>query len=316
MSPSTPHTARRPLRGFLYALGAAALWASSATAAKYLFDPSLPPLALAQTRSLVGFVVLFPFLLVVRPAQLRLRGRDLPFLALVGLNFVLLHGTYYAAIARMPVAVAILVQDLAPLLILGWVRLTGRRPVARSLWLAALLCLCGCALVAGVVGSAPTVSGTGLLIGLASAGAYASYILVAERGAHRFPPGTLLCYGLGFAALFWGVPRPWWNFPLAALNTATLSAVFLIGVGGTLLPFALLSAALRYIPAGPAGIATTAEPVIAALLAYRCLGERLALSQVAGGVVVMAGILLAQRASQGLHARAPDETASNSATPP
>ena len=203
--------------GYACALGAAVCWALSATLAKGLFTPGLDALAVAQTRSLLGFVCLWPVLFVVRRPLALPERRHLPLLALFGLNFVALHATYYYSISRMPVAVAILVQYLAPLLILLYTRLFRRAPVGRALWAAALLCLGGCALVAGVRGGVSGIHPDGLAAALASAAAYATYILLAEAGGRRLSPWTLLCCGLGFAALFWGFLRPWGSFPFGIL---------------------------------------------------------------------------------------------------
>ena len=299
--------------GYACALGAAVCWALSATLAKGLFTPGLDALAVAQTRSLLGFVCLWPVLFVVRRPLALPERRHLPLLALFGLNFVALHATYYYSISRMPVAVAILVQYLAPLLILLYTRLFRRAPVGRALWAAALLCLGGWALVAGVRGGVSGIHPDGLAAALASAAAYATYILLAEAGGRRLSPWTLLCCGLGFAALFWGFLRPWGSFPFGillqpvphpaggnglAVPFPNVGALLLfIAVCGTLLPFGLVALALRRIPAGRAGITPPAEPVVAAGLAYALLGERLGGAQMAGGVLVVAGILLAQYAA-------------------
>ncbi|MBI3946775.1 MAG: EamA family transporter [Armatimonadetes bacterium] len=286
-------------RGHACALGAAALWAVSAALAKGLFSGSLDVFSVAQTRALVGFLFLWPALLLFRRPLARLAPREVPFMALVGANFVLIHASYYYAISLMPVAVAILIQYMAPLLILAWVRGARRRPVEPTLWAAALLCLAGCALVAGVSGDVGGIGARGLAAGVVSAITYAAYILLAESGVRRFSPWTILCYGLGFAALFWGVLRPWWRFPYQALTPGTAGLLVFIAVMGTVLAFGLVSVALRYLPAGPVGITTTAEPVIAAGVAFIHLHEHLTATQLAGGALVLAGILLSHRVPAG-----------------
>jgi drug/metabolite transporter (DMT)-like permease len=65
---------------------------------------------------------------------------------------------------------------------------------------------------------------------------------------------------------------------------------------GTIVPFGLVVAALRDISATRAGIVAMLEPVAGTIIAYAWLGETLTAVQVAGGLVVLAGILLAQTA--------------------
>jgi drug/metabolite transporter (DMT)-like permease len=67
-------------------------------------------------------------------------------------------------------------------------------------------------------------------------------------------------------------------------------------VVGTIIPFGLLVAALRHIAATRVAIAATWEPVAGALVAYAWLGESLSGFEVAGGLLVLGGILLAQTA--------------------
>jgi drug/metabolite transporter (DMT)-like permease len=63
---------------------------------------------------------------------------------------------------------------------------------------------------------------------------------------------------------------------------------------GTILPFALSIGALRHLPATTVGIVATFEPVAASVVAWAWLNESLDPSQVVGGVVVLAGIVLAE----------------------
>jgi drug/metabolite transporter (DMT)-like permease len=63
-----------------------------------------------------------------------------------------------------------------------------------------------------------------------------------------------------------------------------------------IVPFVLPIGALRHLPATIVGVAATAEPPLAALAAYLWLDETLAAVQVAGGLVVLLGIGLAQTA--------------------
>jgi drug/metabolite transporter (DMT)-like permease len=67
-----------------------------------------------------------------------------------------------------------------------------------------------------------------------------------------------------------------------------------VGLLGTLLPFGLVVAALRWISSALAGIATTAEPVLAALLAWFFLAQALTVPQLIGGGLVIVGVLTAQ----------------------
>ena len=88
---------------------------------------------------------------------------------------------------------------------------------------------------------------------------------------------------------------PLWDWPFALLADPQVAwRVVAVSLLGTLLPFALTVAALRWISSAVAGIATTMEPVLAALLAWIFLAQALGTPQLLGGALVIAGVVTAQ----------------------
>ncbi len=79
-------------------------------------------------------------------------------------------------------------------------------------------------------------------------------------------------------------PRPVW------------ALVAFIVVIGTMVTFSLLTGSLRHISATRASIVATLEPVVATVVAWAWLGETFGPTQLVGGAVVIAGILVAQSA--------------------
>jgi drug/metabolite transporter (DMT)-like permease len=65
---------------------------------------------------------------------------------------------------------------------------------------------------------------------------------------------------------------------------------------GTIIPFFLIVGSMRHITATRAGILAMVEPVVASVVAYAWLGETLSGTTLAGGAVVLCGIVLAQSA--------------------
>jgi drug/metabolite transporter (DMT)-like permease len=111
------------------------------------------------------------------------------------------------------------------------------------------------------------------------------------------------------ASIFWAVVQPWWSFPtgivddrvrldgaLLVTTTPVWLLILTMIVVGTIVPFLLLVGALRHISATRVGVTAMFEPVAGGLVAYAWLGESLSTAQLAGGAIVLAGILLAQTA--------------------
>jgi drug/metabolite transporter (DMT)-like permease len=128
---------------------------------------------------------------------------------------------------------------------------------------------------------------------------FATYLLTAELAGRRgVAPATTLLWGFLVAVAIWAVAAPWWSWPVASLHDPGVAAAVLgVGLLGTLLPFALAVGAVRVISAATAGIAATAEPVFAAAFAWLLLGQHLTPAQLAGGLLVVIGVILAQLAA-------------------
>lgn len=304
-----------PQRGLLLALLAALFWATGGLAAKWLFTPrsasaagwpvpplgiSIDPVVLAAARAVMAAATLWLGLAICGRKHLRIHARDVPFLGAFGVvGLALVHYSYFKTISLTNVATAILLEYMAPILVLATTSLVARKAVGWRLPAAVALSVGGCALVVGVLSGGLAVSIEGLAWGLASAVFFAAYTIMGRWGASRYTPWTLLSYGLAAASVFWLAvlgPAP---ILQALTEPRTFLAVSYIAVASTILPFGAFLAALRLIPATEASVAATLEPVIAAAGAWFLLGESLRPEQVVGGLLVLAGIVVAQTQQPG-----------------
>ena len=218
--PALPDSGPSRIRGYLLVVLAAACWATGGLTAKWLFTPPsaateawpIPPLGIAVDpqvlsggRALSAFVLLAVYLVVTDRGALRVRAKDLVFLGVFGVVALAgVHFTYFKTISLTNVATAILLEYLAPVIVLlVGVLFMGHR-FTWALPAGVTLSVLGCALVVGAVGGEGLiVSPEGIAWGLASACFFAFYSLMGGVAVLRFSPYTTLVYGLGFAALFW-----------------------------------------------------------------------------------------------------------------
>ena len=299
----------RPWVGYAMVALAAVLFAVNGTVSKVILETGLSSQRLTEVRVTGALVGLGAALALLRPASLKVRRRELPFLALFGVGGVaFVQWFYFIAIHRLQIGIALLIQYLAPLLVALWARFVMREPVRRRVWLALGLALGGLSLVVEVwVGG--SLDRVGVAASLVAALTYALYILLAERAVDSRDALSLTCYGFLFAAIFWALVQPWWHFPagivddsvsllgnLAGSRVPVWLLILWMVVLGTIVPFALIVTALGSVPATRVGIIAMLEPVAATIVAYAWLGETLAGPQIVGGTIVLAGILLAQTA--------------------
>jgi drug/metabolite transporter (DMT)-like permease len=304
----------RPAIGYGLVLAAIGLWSVNATVSKVVVDSGgLSPLRLSELRGTGAGIVLFLAVAAFRPQTLRLTRSDVLFFAVFGIaGLAFVHFLYFTAITHLDIGIALVIQYIAPVLVALWARFFVHEPVRRRLWVALALALAGLSLVVELW-SGGGLDGIGVASSLGAACAYALYVVMAERSLQRGRDVvSLLAWGFVFAAAFWAVVQPWWSFPvgilgrnadlLGRLEGMTVEVWLLIAyviVLGTVVPFVLLVTALHYIPATRATVVAMAEPVIAGLVAYVWLEEELGALQILGGMLVLAGIVLAQTARPG-----------------
>jgi drug/metabolite transporter (DMT)-like permease len=286
---------RSPKLGYALAASAATLWALNGSLAKFLLDDHMPPARLAELRSVCAFAGIALALAVTRPTLLKVRRGDVGRLALlgvVGLSGV--NAFYFAAIARLQIGVALTIQYVGPLLLLVWLKLVHRRALPRGLWSAAGLSLVGCSLVVRAYNPG-SLDGVGLVEAAGAAVTFAIYLFASEQAGQRYAPATTLAWGLGMSSLFWAITQPLWSFPLHALSSPrNIAFAAYVVVGGTLLPFGCMFAAVRHLPASRAAVVATLEPVLGAVLAWPIHEQVLTPVQVAGGLVAVGAIVWVQ----------------------
>jgi threonine/homoserine efflux transporter RhtA len=202
--------------------------------------------------------------------------------------------SYFLAIERLPISVALVIQFTGPLMVLLWLRFAHGRRLRPSLYWAVGLSVAGSALVVQVH-RASSLDGLGIAFSLVAAVTFAIYLIGFERAGHSYDAFTTLAWGLGFATLFWLLVNPLWGFPLEDFGSARNAALALgVVVIGTLAPFLLNVTALRHLPAARVGVVATLEPPLAAIVAWIVHGEALAGIQIAGGLIVVAAVAWVQ----------------------
>jgi drug/metabolite transporter (DMT)-like permease len=302
---------RRPLLGYALALLAAACWAVGGLTAKWLFSsPSaqtaswpLPPLGiaiqpgvLAAGRATSAALILAVVLGLFRRSELRISLKDVPFMAVFGVaGLAMVHFTYFETISLTNVATAILLEYLAPIIVLVVSVAFMNERFSWALPAGVGLSVAGCALVVGVgSGGGIVVSPAGIAWGLSSAVFFAIYSLMGMVAVRRFSAYTTLVWGLAFASVFWIVVLGPHTVIGIFADPKTAAAVVFMAVVSTIVPFSAFLIALRHIPPTNATVTSTIEPLIAGVGAYLLFGESFSLLQILGGLTVIAAIVVVQ----------------------
>ena len=278
--------------GFAAIATAAFGWAVAAVVARRLFDDGVEPFELSAARSVIAALGLsFIFL---RPNHIR---RPVPAARIVvlGLSIALVNLVYYLAIERLSVAIALVLQYTAPVLVVTWTALARRQTPSRDITIALLSAVAGVALVVELIGGEiDSLSVAGLAFGFASAIFFACYSLLAESVGRTYGAVGAMARAFAIAAAFWilfQIPRGW---PDELFTTSNVPRVLFVGVAGTLAPFLLYVWGIGRVRAERATITATLEPVFAAGAAWLWLNQSLTPTQIVGGLLVLGAVCVLQ----------------------
>jgi DME family drug/metabolite transporter len=291
---AAPGIKPNPALGYVLAFAAAAIWGSLGIFATFIYEYGVSPQVLASLRSSLAFLALLISLLLINPSELRIEAKDIPFFAVLGfVGIAISHLSYFEALARTSVTTAVIILYTAPAFVALGAAVFYREQLTKVRVTAIIMAFAGCFLVAGGYDrELVLLNPAGIILGLISAVTYASYTLLSKYALSKYSSWTTVLYAFGFSGFFLICFAGRNLAQIRDLPAAAWLLVLCLVLGPTLAAYTLYVLALRHIDAADAGIVCMAEPASAALLAFAILGETLTGWQLAGAVLVLAGIFL------------------------
>ncbi|PPK92684.1 threonine/homoserine efflux transporter RhtA [Kineococcus xinjiangensis] len=304
MPASTPRPAPRTSgrgTGLALALVSAATFGTSGAFGSALIEAGWTPGAAVTARITLAALVLTPVALVQLRGRWGLLARARGMVIAYGL--VAIAGcqlAYFSALEHVSVGVALLLEYLGSILVVGWLWLRhGQRP--RRLTVAgAAAAVAGLVLVLDLTG-AQRVTLPGLLWGLGAAVGLAMYFLLSSRDEAPLPPLVLawggMCVGaLALVLLAVGgllpVRAPLVDVVLFGAQVSWLVPVLCLSLVAAVIAYAAGIGAARRLGAKVASFVGLTEVLFAVLFAWVLLGQAPAAVQFAGGALIVAGVAL------------------------
>lgn len=281
----------------LAALGAVLLWGINFSTAKRVLQ-ELDPLAVAAARAGVGVVVFLVLLLLLegrrglRFEQVR-RAAPLGLLGVFANQLLFIEGLKRTTAAHSAILIALL-----PLYVLVLATLAGQERISLRKAAGIVIAFGGVVLVAADHGLGPG-SGTlrGDLITMAGGLAFAAYTVAGRPVVRDLGPlatTSLAFLGGGSAVLLVTWPSAL-RTPWGALSAAGWGCLAFVVLGATVLAYLLYYLALDRLEPSKVAAFMYLQPVFAALVAWLLAGEALTLRFAAGGSLILAGVLTAER---------------------
>lgn len=312
----TAHGPRARLIGYACIVGSALLFGIAGTVAKMLFVTAMPPLVMVALRAFVSAGALAAIMLVLGK-PIRVRGRDGWFLVELGVLLTLVNVTFFYAIALTNVAIALMLEYTAPLLIVFAGVLLGTHRLNRPVLLILAGNLAGCFLLVGGYDPALwTGNAAGVVAGLLCAVSFAAYNVRCARGHTRgLNSWTMTFWPFFLSALFWLPATPWIDYAAVEPTWEVAGFTLFVAIFGTVVPYWLYLEGLRTIDPFPATVIGMLDPVFAGLTAYALLGESFDPPQLAGMALIGAVIVYLKRNEAAVGGRTVPAAAARAETP-
>ncbi|WP_438353066.1 EamA family transporter [Microbacterium sp. CJ88] len=245
--------------------------------------------------------------LILSPALVRAVVRERAFFRRHGM-LILLFGLvpvlgcqlfFFSAMQRMPVAVALLIQYLAPVMLVAFVWLRTRRRPSRLVLTGSVVAIVGLVLVVDISGASFDLLGT--LLALCAAVCVCAYFVLSERAGDTLPPLALASGGLLTGAAMVAVlcatgllpfSAPAVNVTLAGVSVPWFLPLLWVAGVATTVGYAFGVMAVPRVGSRVASFVGLSEVLFALGFAWVFLGEVPAPVQFVGGAAILVGVIL------------------------
>lgn len=297
---------RRPGIGATAVSFAALMFGLNASTVKVILATGISPELLVLFRATFTAVVAGFILLLTNRKAFRLAKKDIPLLIVYGIiGIAMMQWSYSNAVSRLPISVALLIEYTAIVIVPLVALVLFKEKIKARLWVGIAAVLVGLGIVSNIWDS--HLDPIGVAWAAMAAICVSVYFLIGEHTQRKRDAMSTLFYTFAIAAVFWAIiniinPS---KIPdinkivslsgnLAGVLWPTWVALLWLGIMGSFVPMLLDYIALGNLSATAVGIIATSETVFASAFAWIWLGESMTTLGVIGGLIVVAGIILAE----------------------
>ena len=288
------------LRGMLLASLASSLWAISGISGEILFKQfNFSSDWLVSTRTLMSGILLFMIVIfiekksILRPLK---NKRDSMGIILFGVaGMYLVQYTYFKTIELSNVSFATILQFTAPFFIFIYESIKNRKLPSILTITLLFMTILGVVFIATKGNfSNLSVSLEALLFGLVSAVMIAFYSTYPKKLLKKYGSITVVGWGMIIGSVISNIIHPIWKIQ-GDINAKSIIQVITVVILGTSIAYLIYIASLNYISSSLAGILTTFEPVLAAVLSVVIFGLKFSIIELIGFVLVFVSIFILEK---------------------
>ncbi len=297
---------RNPTVGITAVSFAALMFGFNASTVKIILGTEINPEQLVLFRTAITALIAGIVLLFTNKQAFKITKKELPVLVFYGVfGVALMQWSYSNAVSLLPISVALLIEYTAIVIVPLVALLLFKEKVRPRLWFGIAAVLIGLAIVSNIWNSA--LNPLGVAWAIMAAVCLSIYFLIGEHTQRKRDAMSTLFYTFAVAAIFWAImnlinPGKVIDINLEFNLGGNLSGISMpvwagllwIGIMGSFIPMLLDYIALGNLSATAVGVIATAETVFATVFAWAWLNESMTTLEVIGGLIVVAGIILAE----------------------
>lgn len=296
-------TKKQVLAGYLFALGATAIWSGNFIVARGLSDV-VPPVSLAFWRWVTAVVVFFPFAFRPLLAERQLLRENIRFLSVTALLGVTVFNTLIYIAGHTTSALNLsLIAITFPVFIIIFSRIVYGEQVTINKVLGIVMVAGGVVLLItkGDVAVLRNISfAVGDLWMLSASVIFALYSILVKQKPKELSIWAfqLSTFSLGLLFLF---PFFVWEqlvTPAVRYDTTSVLSILYVGIFASLTAFVLWNKAIVTIGPARSGLIYYTIPLFSGLLAYLFLAETIGLLHLCSAVLIVSGIIVASRVAK------------------
>jgi len=247
-----------------------------------------PALTSAFYRIFIGWLCLAPWCILKN--KLKIDRNALLFAVLTGVVFGLDIAVWHLSLAKIGSTVSTLVANLAPVWVGLFSFLLFRKSSGIMFWIGTVVAIAGMAVLVGFREVIALKFSTGILLAVLASLFYAIYIMLSKVVLQKIEIVTFMFYNMLAASLFLLLLCGMEKSELVALPAKSWLCFLGLGVICQVTGWLTINYAIRFLNPAKVSITLLAQTVLAAFFAAMFLSERLEFKEIAGSVIVLAGI--------------------------
>ena len=248
----------------------------------------LSALSAAFYRLAFAWVCLAPYCLMKK--DLRIGSKSLVIAIVGGLVFGLDIAVWNISILKSTATISTLIANLAPLWVGLLTLLIFKKQPGISFWLGTFIAICGMVILVGIDNILHLQLNEGVVYAIASSFLYAFYILITKDVLNRIDTLTFMFYSMLSAAVFLGIVCFFGHDVMMGYSMQTWLYLLILGLICQLLGWITINYSIHHLDPTQVSLTLLFQAVVTALLAWLMLGEKIHITEILGGIIVLIGI--------------------------